>query len=163
MELPHYLKNLIPILTKTRHKGQNGKIAVIGGSFEYTGAPYYAAITILKGEKYLNKRWGRSFAYLLHTTIRNPNKVLLTWIDCSPATSFKSRRRIQTKRCRLIYGSDQIMASHVSCLCLWTRSWSWSSYGVLFVQHIGLHREANCHWCRRSMVSSIKWEISLHS
>ena len=56
MELPQYLKNLIPILTQTRHKGQNGKIGVIGGSFEYTGAPYYAAITILKGYKYLNKK-----------------------------------------------------------------------------------------------------------
>ncbi|CAK78011.1 unnamed protein product (macronuclear) [Paramecium tetraurelia] len=40
---------IIPLLDKTRHKGQNGKIASIGGSFEYTGAPYYAAISALKG------------------------------------------------------------------------------------------------------------------
>ncbi|CAD8163803.1 unnamed protein product [Paramecium octaurelia] len=40
---------IIPLLDKTRHKGQNGKIASIGGSFEYTGAPYYAAISSLKG------------------------------------------------------------------------------------------------------------------
>ncbi|CAD8163653.1 unnamed protein product [Paramecium octaurelia] len=40
---------IIPLLDKTRHKGQNGKIASIGRSFEQTGAPYYAAISTLKG------------------------------------------------------------------------------------------------------------------
>lgn len=30
------------------YKGQCGKIAVIGGSREYTGAPYFAAISALK-------------------------------------------------------------------------------------------------------------------
>ena len=30
------------------YKGVNGKIGVIGGSFEYTGAPYYAAISSLR-------------------------------------------------------------------------------------------------------------------
>lgn len=30
------------------HKGQAGRIAVIGGSAEYTGAPYFAAISSLK-------------------------------------------------------------------------------------------------------------------
>lgn len=49
MELSHHLKKIIPSLTQSRHKGQNGKIGVIGGCFEYTGAPYYAAITSLKG------------------------------------------------------------------------------------------------------------------
>ncbi|CAK82356.1 unnamed protein product (macronuclear) [Paramecium tetraurelia] len=38
---------IIPLLDKTSHKGQNGKIASIGGSFKYTGAPYYAAISSL--------------------------------------------------------------------------------------------------------------------
>ncbi|CAD8077779.1 unnamed protein product [Paramecium sonneborni] len=40
---------IIPNFEKSRHKGQNGKIASIGGSLEYTGAPYYAAISSLKG------------------------------------------------------------------------------------------------------------------
>jgi len=31
-ELPYYLKKLMPTLDPTAHKGQNGKIAVIGGS-----------------------------------------------------------------------------------------------------------------------------------
>lgn len=30
------------------HKGQSGKIAIIGGSMEYTGAPYYAGVSSLK-------------------------------------------------------------------------------------------------------------------
>lgn len=31
------VKNFIPPLKESMHKGQSGKIAVIGGSFEYTG------------------------------------------------------------------------------------------------------------------------------
>ena len=31
----------------THHKGQGGRVGIIGGSFEYTGAPYYAAISAL--------------------------------------------------------------------------------------------------------------------
>lgn len=30
------------------HKGEAGRIGIIGGSFEYTGAPYYAGISALK-------------------------------------------------------------------------------------------------------------------
>ena len=30
------------------HKGQSGKIGVLGGSKDYTGAPYYAATTSLR-------------------------------------------------------------------------------------------------------------------
>ena len=40
---------IIPDLTPDRYKGQNGKVAVVGGSFDYTGAPYYAGISALKG------------------------------------------------------------------------------------------------------------------
>jgi hypothetical protein len=42
-------KSLIPLLNYTSLKGDFGKLAVIGGSFEYTGAPYYAAMSSLKG------------------------------------------------------------------------------------------------------------------
>jgi ATP-dependent NAD(P)H-hydrate dehydratase len=38
----------IPSLTNAMHKGQAGRIGVIGGSEEYTGAPYFAAISALK-------------------------------------------------------------------------------------------------------------------
>ncbi|XP_057956811.1 ATP-dependent (S)-NAD(P)H-hydrate dehydratase isoform X1 [Malania oleifera] len=42
------LRTITPTLDPSRHKGQAGKIAVIGGCREYTGAPYFAAISALK-------------------------------------------------------------------------------------------------------------------
>ncbi|XP_062177201.1 ATP-dependent (S)-NAD(P)H-hydrate dehydratase [Alnus glutinosa] len=44
----HILRAITPTLDPTKHKGQAGKIAVIGGCREYTGAPYFAAISALK-------------------------------------------------------------------------------------------------------------------
>ncbi|KAK2188435.1 hypothetical protein NP493_132g04007 [Ridgeia piscesae] len=41
-------RSVIPPLTASRHKGQAGRTAVMGGCKEYTGAPYYAAISALK-------------------------------------------------------------------------------------------------------------------
>jgi ATP-dependent NAD(P)H-hydrate dehydratase len=42
-------KKLVPNLNKDNlRKGQCGKIGVLGGSKEYTGAPYFAAISSLK-------------------------------------------------------------------------------------------------------------------
>jgi len=42
------MRQLVPPLASDRHKGQAGKIGVVGGCFEYTGAPFYAAISALK-------------------------------------------------------------------------------------------------------------------
>ncbi|KAK4478028.1 hypothetical protein RD792_017293, partial [Penstemon davidsonii] len=42
------LRKITPSLDPSRHKGQAGKIAVIGGCREYTGAPYFSAISALK-------------------------------------------------------------------------------------------------------------------
>lgn len=42
------LRSISPTLDATKHKGQAGKIAVIGGCREYTGAPYFSAISALK-------------------------------------------------------------------------------------------------------------------
>jgi ATP-dependent NAD(P)H-hydrate dehydratase len=39
--------SVIPSLITT-HKGQSGRIGIVGGSVEYTGAPYFAAISALK-------------------------------------------------------------------------------------------------------------------
>lgn len=39
---------IIPELSYDAHKGQAGRIATIGGSKEYTGAPYFAAMTALR-------------------------------------------------------------------------------------------------------------------
>lgn len=42
------VSHCIPLLSPKKYKGQSGKIAVIGGCREYTGAPYFAAFSSLK-------------------------------------------------------------------------------------------------------------------
>lgn len=42
------LRNSFPQLRYDSKKGENGRVGVIGGSFEFTGAPFYAAIASLK-------------------------------------------------------------------------------------------------------------------
>lgn len=42
------LRAAVPPLTHSSYKGVAGRIGVIGGSFEYTGAPYFAAISAMK-------------------------------------------------------------------------------------------------------------------
>ena len=39
---------LIPPLSRALHKGHHGRVGVLGGSFEYCGAPFYAAMTAYK-------------------------------------------------------------------------------------------------------------------
>lgn len=41
-------KQLAPPLNNDKHKGEAGRIGVFGGCLEYTGAPYFAAISALK-------------------------------------------------------------------------------------------------------------------
>lgn len=51
MEDSSMMKNVkacIPPLDLSNHKGQAGRIGVIGGSLEYTGAPYFAGISALR-------------------------------------------------------------------------------------------------------------------
>ncbi|XP_042636625.1 ATP-dependent (S)-NAD(P)H-hydrate dehydratase [Orycteropus afer afer] len=42
------VRNIIPPLTTKKHKGEDGRIGIVGGCQEYTGAPYFAAISALK-------------------------------------------------------------------------------------------------------------------
>ncbi|RIB21532.1 Ribokinase-like protein [Gigaspora rosea] len=42
------IRRLIPPLSPDFHKGQAGRVCVIGGSDDYTGAPYFSAISALK-------------------------------------------------------------------------------------------------------------------
>lgn len=42
-------QSIIPKLSPELHKGQAGKIAVVGGCEHYTGAPYFAAMAALRG------------------------------------------------------------------------------------------------------------------
>uniref|UniRef100_A0A0B6ZE48 ATP-dependent (S)-NAD(P)H-hydrate dehydratase n=2 Tax=Arion vulgaris TaxID=1028688 RepID=A0A0B6ZE48_9EUPU len=48
VQLLEMVKSVIPPLQFGMHKGQAGRVAVIGGCQEYTGAPYFAAISALK-------------------------------------------------------------------------------------------------------------------
>ncbi|EDV34896.2 uncharacterized protein Dana_GF15143 [Drosophila ananassae] len=47
-KLLNLVRDLVPKLTTDKYKGQNGRIGIIGGSLEYTGAPYFAAISAMK-------------------------------------------------------------------------------------------------------------------
>lgn len=42
------LRTLAPTLSPTAHKGQAGRMVIIGGSKPYTGAPYFSAMTTMK-------------------------------------------------------------------------------------------------------------------
>ncbi|XP_041359018.1 ATP-dependent (S)-NAD(P)H-hydrate dehydratase-like [Gigantopelta aegis] len=42
------VKSAIPPLSTSYYKGQAGRVGAVGGSLEYTGAPYFAAISALK-------------------------------------------------------------------------------------------------------------------
>ena len=42
------VRALVPPLSFAAHKGQAGRVGVVGGSQDYTGAPYYAATSALK-------------------------------------------------------------------------------------------------------------------
>ncbi|KAK1167960.1 ATP-dependent (S)-NAD(P)H-hydrate dehydratase-like isoform X1 [Acipenser oxyrinchus oxyrinchus] len=42
------VRNIIPPLNSKKHKGQDGRVGIIGGCQEYTGAPYFAAVSALK-------------------------------------------------------------------------------------------------------------------
>lgn len=46
--LERALHRMVPTLGGRRYKGQSGKVGVVGGSLEYTGAPFYAAMSALK-------------------------------------------------------------------------------------------------------------------
>lgn len=42
------VRRIIPDLNEKHHKGEHGRIGIIGGSEEYTGAPYFAGISALR-------------------------------------------------------------------------------------------------------------------
>lgn len=43
----YLIKSFIPKLLSSLYKGQMGRIGIIGGSYDYTGAPYYSAQSTL--------------------------------------------------------------------------------------------------------------------
>ncbi|XP_028992303.1 ATP-dependent (S)-NAD(P)H-hydrate dehydratase isoform X2 [Betta splendens] len=47
-DIASLVRSIVPPLTSKKHKGQDGRIGIIGGCQDYTGAPYFAAISALK-------------------------------------------------------------------------------------------------------------------
>lgn len=47
-EIVKSVQNSLAKLDQNNHKGQHGRIGIIGGSAEYTGAPYFAGISALR-------------------------------------------------------------------------------------------------------------------
>ncbi|XP_031777010.1 ATP-dependent (S)-NAD(P)H-hydrate dehydratase isoform X1 [Nasonia vitripennis] len=41
-------KQLVPVLSNAKHKGQAGRIGIVGGSLEYSGAPFFAGMSALR-------------------------------------------------------------------------------------------------------------------
>ena len=42
------MRHLLPVYDRVQYKGCSGKIAVVGGSQTYTGAPYFSAMSSLR-------------------------------------------------------------------------------------------------------------------
>ena len=42
------MRHLLPAYERVQYKGNGGKIAIVGGSETYTGAPYFAAMASLR-------------------------------------------------------------------------------------------------------------------
>ncbi|XP_043663886.1 ATP-dependent (S)-NAD(P)H-hydrate dehydratase isoform X2 [Vespula pensylvanica] len=42
------IRKIVPNLNNTKYKGQDGRIGIFGGSSDYTGAPYFAAMSALR-------------------------------------------------------------------------------------------------------------------
>ena len=94
MSTVNLLKRIIPPLTSALHKGQMGKICIIGGCREYTGAPFYAGISAQRavGNVFvlMNKRLGSGLCYNhLQRGSGNSNQVLLSRTHCIPVDSFR--------------------------------------------------------------------------
>lgn len=47
-DISSIVKLIVPPLVSHAYKGQNGRVAIVGGSPDYTGAPYYAGQGSLK-------------------------------------------------------------------------------------------------------------------
>lgn len=42
------VKQLIPPLSDALHKGQAGRVGIVGGSRDYTGAPFFASMSCMR-------------------------------------------------------------------------------------------------------------------
>jgi ATP-dependent NAD(P)H-hydrate dehydratase len=71
------LRSLIPPLNGVLHKGQSGRVGVLGGALDYTGAPYFASISSQRLVSLLT-------ILVLTLAYRAPKGAELAHVICSP-------------------------------------------------------------------------------
>lgn len=76
------LIKVLPLLKPEAVKGANGIVGVIGGSFEYTGAPYYAAMASVRAGSDLAHIFCHSQAALAIKSY-SPELIVHPVFDCS--------------------------------------------------------------------------------
>nr|XP_018906185.1 PREDICTED: ATP-dependent (S)-NAD(P)H-hydrate dehydratase [Bemisia tabaci] len=86
---------LLPILRKSSHKGEAGRVGIIGGSVEFSGAPYFSAISALRA--------GADLAYVFTVekaapVIKSytPDLMVLPFLDKPPSLSLPFLARLHT-------------------------------------------------------------------
>lgn len=88
-DLVEQVKSLIPPLDQAKYKGQAGKVAVIGGCREYTGAPFFAAYSALKVGADLSHVFCTSDAAAVIKTY-SPELIVHPYLLETPPEVFKS-------------------------------------------------------------------------
>jgi len=63
------VRKLVPPMLEKFHKGQLGRVAVVGGSKDYTGAPYFSAMA--------SARLGCDLSYVFLRTVRRADDQIL--------------------------------------------------------------------------------------
>ena len=89
------------------HKGQHGKVSVVGGNFEFTGAPYYAAFSAMQvGADYGNVFCTPGAALpiksyspelIVHPCMLELRDLRKTWVCMPLVPSLPARSRLQRR------------------------------------------------------------------
>ena len=94
-EIAQIVRPIIPALSREGHKGQMGRVGILGGSRDYCGAPYYASTASLK--------FGADLSYIFCSSMAappiksyspgfsTPLSSFLSPSSLSPFSSFSSR------------------------------------------------------------------------
>jgi ATP-dependent NAD(P)H-hydrate dehydratase len=96
------IKKILSPLTNIKKKGDNGIVGVIGGSFEYTGAPYYAGISAL----YTGSDLTHVFC---HTDASIPIKCYSPELIVHPAFDKKNNKALLDKTVRWFKSMDSLI------------------------------------------------------
>ena len=93
------ISELVPILGGGRRKGQNGRMGVIGGSLEYTGAPYFSSVSQLNGVDFIYGE-GADLSYIITNPLAansiktyDADLIVYPYLDSKYSFFIQSRRR----------------------------------------------------------------------